>query len=485
MADFDDEPPFPALSPPDVHELSEEAQEQQSSLKQQAADALEDGQPELALERLSEAVALGCASALLYCRRAQLLLQVSRPRGAVNDCAAALEINPDSGKAFKIRARARALLEEWEQALADFQEGLKIDYDEAAYEESLLVEARARELRAARDAAARQLWEVVGGGDKGGVLVREGQDLSSTQVPSRLSTGAIVEELDLVGERLNYHRLSGTGPDEGWVSICFKDKPLLQRTGPGAAEAAAAAELGGEPPFPAMAPAGLEELSEEAQERQAQLKQQAADAQEDGDLELALERLTEAIVLGHASALMYSRRAQLLLRLGRPRAAAADCSAALELNPDSGKAYKVRARALLKLERWLEAHADFQQGLKIDYDEGTYEESLAAAERAKDMQQAAAERRAKEEERQRKAKEAALAKAAAAQAPAAPPQPAKPTPKVPPGAKGDGYSRCLVCGFKASTERDKQVHSGLQGHAGFYDAQGRLAKYSIISKGGG
>ena len=32
------------------------------------------------------------------------------------------------------------------------------------------------------------------------------------------------------------------------------------------------------------------------------------------------------------------RRAELLLRLGRPRAARRDCSAALALNPDSGKA---------------------------------------------------------------------------------------------------------------------------------------------------
>ncbi|CAE7255477.1 unnamed protein product [Symbiodinium natans] len=74
-------------------------------------------------------------------------------------------------------------------------------------------------------------WEVIGGGDKGGILVRSGQATSSDQLPERLSTGARVEEVELVGERLHYKLLSGTGPATGWVSISLKDKPLLQRVG--------------------------------------------------------------------------------------------------------------------------------------------------------------------------------------------------------------------------------------------------------------
>lgn len=70
-------------------------------------------------------------------------------------------------------------------------------------------------------------WEVVGGGDKGGILVREGQDLKSAACDSRLSTGAVVEQLSLAGERLNYKLLTGTGPAEGWVSIKLSGKDLL------------------------------------------------------------------------------------------------------------------------------------------------------------------------------------------------------------------------------------------------------------------
>merc|ERR1719265_645036 len=74
-----------------------------------------------------------------------------------------------------------------------------------------------------------ELWEVVGGVDRGGVLVRSGQALSSQQFSARLSTGACIEEVELVGDRLHYKRRSGTGPEEGWISIAISGKLLAQR----------------------------------------------------------------------------------------------------------------------------------------------------------------------------------------------------------------------------------------------------------------
>lgn len=71
------------------------------------------------------------------------------------------------------------------------------------------------------------LWSVVGGADKGGILVREGQDLKSKQLDDRLSHGAVVEQIALVGERLHYKVVTGTGPAEGWVSLKLKDKDLV------------------------------------------------------------------------------------------------------------------------------------------------------------------------------------------------------------------------------------------------------------------
>lgn len=72
-----------------------------------------------------------------------------------------------------------------------------------------------------------QLWEVVGGGDKGGILVRESESLKSPEHTIRLATGALVRERELVGERLHFEKLSGGGPSSGWVSLRLKGKELV------------------------------------------------------------------------------------------------------------------------------------------------------------------------------------------------------------------------------------------------------------------
>ncbi|CAK9055578.1 E3 ubiquitin-protein ligase HERC2 [Durusdinium trenchii] len=58
-------------------------------------------------------------------------------------------------------------------------------------------------------------------------MVREGESTSSTQKTDRLSTGALVEELELKGDRLHYKLKKGTGPEEGWVSVKLTGKDLL------------------------------------------------------------------------------------------------------------------------------------------------------------------------------------------------------------------------------------------------------------------
>jgi len=80
--------------------------------------------------------------------------------------------------------------------------------------------------------ALAQRWKVVGGADKGGILVREGRSISSRMVPDRLSHGSLVEELRKEGERLQYRKLQGAGPDSGWVSLTMSGKELLSRSPP-------------------------------------------------------------------------------------------------------------------------------------------------------------------------------------------------------------------------------------------------------------
>jgi len=71
------------------------------------------------------------------------------------------------------------------------------------------------------------IWEVVGGVQKGGILVREGRDKASAEIPERLATGSLVQQLDMFAERLQYQLLSGSGPIIGWVSVEVKGARLL------------------------------------------------------------------------------------------------------------------------------------------------------------------------------------------------------------------------------------------------------------------
>lgn len=70
-------------------------------------------------------------------------------------------------------------------------------------------------------------WKVVGGVGKGGILVREGVALTSQAVVERLATGAVVDELQRAGERIQYRLVTGAGPREGWVSTAISGKELL------------------------------------------------------------------------------------------------------------------------------------------------------------------------------------------------------------------------------------------------------------------
>ncbi|CAE7389082.1 ndor1, partial [Symbiodinium microadriaticum] len=75
------------------------------------------------------------------------------------------------------------------------------------------------------------VWEVVGGAERGGIIVRTGYDLSSDLADSRLATGSLVKETDSCDGRICYELLRGEGPASGWVSPNLRGKELLIKTG--------------------------------------------------------------------------------------------------------------------------------------------------------------------------------------------------------------------------------------------------------------
>ncbi|CAK9000855.1 unnamed protein product [Durusdinium trenchii] len=78
---------------------------------------------------------------------------------------------------------------------------------------------------------SEKVWIACGGLEKGGLLVREGSELTSSLMPDRLGTGAVVTELDPIADgRLHYKLLSGNGPATGWVTVAAQGKELMRRT---------------------------------------------------------------------------------------------------------------------------------------------------------------------------------------------------------------------------------------------------------------
>mmetsp|Transcript_49743 Transcript_49743/g.111953 ORF Transcript_49743/g.111953 Transcript_49743/m.111953 type:complete len:641 (+) Transcript_49743:50-1972(+) len=83
-------------------------------------------------------------------------------------------------------------------------------------------------LKAALLPDRQRTWLVVGGSNSGGLIVRKGEGIGSAAFETRLETGSRVEEVALKRNRLQFKKLSGSGPDVGWVSIKNQDRWLMK-----------------------------------------------------------------------------------------------------------------------------------------------------------------------------------------------------------------------------------------------------------------
>merc|ERR1719421_1053873 len=106
--------------------------------------------------------------------------------------------------------------------------------------------------------------------------------------------------------------------------------------------------------------------------------------------------------------MMYSKRADILLKLKRPNACIQDCTAALAVNPDSAKAYRLRGKAHRLLGHWEDAHKDLAQGQKLDFDDDTVDMQKFIDAKWKKIEAKRTKQRIKEEKRAKKAKEAEI-----------------------------------------------------------------------------
>ncbi|KAL7505919.1 hypothetical protein ACHAWX_000632 [Stephanocyclus meneghinianus] len=109
----------------DDHDLAARA-------KAEASDLRSRGNYLEALDAFTRAVLAAEPSALLLANRAHVLFCLGRYAAAVRDCDAALDKNPDSAKALRIRGECRAKLGNYHAALKDLSAAQTIDFDEDA-----------------------------------------------------------------------------------------------------------------------------------------------------------------------------------------------------------------------------------------------------------------------------------------------------------------------------------------------------------------
>ncbi|KAB1212218.1 TPR repeat-containing thioredoxin TDX [Morella rubra] len=175
-----DHDPPQKMGDPSV-EVTEENREAAQIEKSKAVDAISEGMTSTlmidldgsfsldeAIDHLTAAIMLNPASAILYSTRgdfsrwklfdfivvtflafifwpfsswftigilkfmlsASAFVKLNKPNAAIRDADAALEINPDSAKGYKVRGLARAKLGQWEEAASDLHQASKLDYDE-------------------------------------------------------------------------------------------------------------------------------------------------------------------------------------------------------------------------------------------------------------------------------------------------------------------------------------------------------------------
>ena len=152
----DTDPPA-EMGPASAGDLSDADMEKVSELKMAASEALSSGEFAAAVEKFTSVIKLQ-PSPLVYAKRADAFLKLKKPNAAVRDAAKALELNPDSAKALKVRGMAHRFLGEYEKAQADLSQAQRIDYDDGVDELQRFVNKRcvARQARLVKKKAAEK-----------------------------------------------------------------------------------------------------------------------------------------------------------------------------------------------------------------------------------------------------------------------------------------------------------------------------------------
>ncbi|XP_011039179.1 PREDICTED: TPR repeat-containing thioredoxin TDX-like [Populus euphratica] len=111
------------------------------------------------------------------------------------------------------------------------------------------------------------------------------------------------------------------------------------------------------------------EVTEEKRDATQAEKAKVMDAISKGNLDEAIDHLTEAIMLNPISTILNATRASIFVKLKKPHATIRDVDAALVINPDFVEGYKVRGMTRAMLGQQEQAANELQMASKLDYDD--------------------------------------------------------------------------------------------------------------------
>uniref|UniRef100_A0A1I8E9T6 TPR_REGION domain-containing protein n=1 Tax=Wuchereria bancrofti TaxID=6293 RepID=A0A1I8E9T6_WUCBA len=116
----------------DNKEITEEDMEKATDQRMLAVKAFNEGNFEEAVLHFTSAIELNPGLAVLHAKRANALLKLNKPNGAIRDCDKAISLNSDSAQGYKFRGRAHRLLGNFVEAHRDLAMACKLDYDDEA-----------------------------------------------------------------------------------------------------------------------------------------------------------------------------------------------------------------------------------------------------------------------------------------------------------------------------------------------------------------
>jgi suppressor of tumorigenicity protein 13 len=152
-----DSPPYPEI--PEVDGDVEPDYAKAGEFKAQARKFESEKKFTEALKAYTECIKANPRSGLTIARRAGCLLELGRPNAAINDCNAALKINPDSSRSKKIRGHAYRLLGQYEKALKDLSEANRYDFDPKTDKLLKVVQEYVKQIKSERNKKQREREE--------------------------------------------------------------------------------------------------------------------------------------------------------------------------------------------------------------------------------------------------------------------------------------------------------------------------------------